>query len=81
MPEIQLWGSLRPAAGGAASVQVEASTIAELFTVLAERYPGMQPFLDKGVAVSIDGDVYRDNWYQQLPADAEIYLLPRIAGG
>ena len=81
MPDIHLWGALRPAAGGARSVAVEASTIAELFERLAERYPGMQPYIDRGIAVSINGEVYRDNHYKALPADVEIYLLPRIAGG
>ena len=46
-----------------------------------ERYPAMQEKVDEGIAVSINGDIYRDNWSEPIPANAEIFLLPRIAGG
>ena len=74
-------GTLRDAAGGAASIEVEAATIRELLRKVVERYPRMQNKLDEGIAVSINGNIYRDNWSESLPADAEIFLLPRIAGG
>ena len=81
MSEVFLWGALRPAADGKASVSIEASSIRELLRKLEEQYPLMSPYLEGGVAVSIDGVIYQDNWGKQLPADAEIYLLPRIQGG
>lgn len=81
MPEIQWWGGLRPYAGGDASVCLEAATIRELFRKLEARYPKMTPMIEQGIAVSIDGVIYRDSWDKALPADAEIYLLPRIEGG
>ena len=49
--------------------------------MLAEQYPAFEPHLQRGIAVSINGKIYRDTWDQALPADAEIYLLPRIPGG
>jgi sulfur-carrier protein len=79
--EAHLWGALRPFAGGAQSVSVNASTIRELFRVLIEQYPGMEPHIKRGVAVSIDGKIYRDQWDTSLPQGAEIYLLPRVPGG
>ncbi len=81
MATVQLSGTLRDAAGGAASIEVEAATIRELLRKVVERYPRMQNKLDEGIAVSINGNIYRDNWSESLPADAEIFLLPRIAGG
>ena len=81
MAEIHLWGALRPAAGGASVVSVDARTIRELFRKLEENYPGMAPHIARGVAVSIDGRIYRDDWGRELPDGAEIYLLPRIQGG
>jgi molybdopterin synthase sulfur carrier subunit len=81
MAEIHLWGALRPSADGAPLVHVEAKTIRELFRKLEERYPGMAPHIARGIAVSIDGKIYRDTWDQELPPGAEIYLLPRIQGG
>jgi molybdopterin converting factor small subunit len=81
MPVIHLWGALRPSAGGAATVDVEAATIRELFRKLEEDYPGMAEHIKRGIAVSIDGKIYRDTWSEPLPEKAEIYLLPRIQGG
>ena len=41
----------------------------------------MAPFVAQGIAVAIDGTVYRDNWDTELPEGAEVFLLPRIQGG
>ena len=79
--EVHLWGALRPMVGGALSISVDAKTIRELFRVLSEQYPGMEPHIKRGVAVAIDGKIYRDQWDTELPEAAEIYLLPRVPGG
>ena len=79
--QIHLWGALRPFADGASTVVVSAQTIRELFRVLIEQYPGMEPHINRGVAVSINGQIFRDQWDTALPDDAEIYLLPRVPGG
>lgn len=81
MLEVSLSGSLRDAADGAATLQVEAATIRELLRKIAERYPRMQRHIDQGVAVSIDGNIFRDNWGEPIPDGAEVFLLPRIQGG
>lgn len=78
---IHLWGALRPLVGGAQTVEVDAETIRELFRKLIELYPGMEPQIRRGVAVSINGRIYRDQWETPLPQDAEIYLMPRVPGG
>ncbi|PJR09696.1 MoaD/ThiS family protein [Sinorhizobium meliloti] len=81
MVEVTLWGALAAAAEGNSKVEVEAKDIRELFKRLSERFPGLEPLMDRGIAVAIDGNIYRDTWSKQLPAGAEIYLLPRLAGG
>jgi sulfur-carrier protein len=79
--EVHLWGALRPLAGGASSVLVQAATIRELFRVLGDRYPGMEHHIKRGIAVSIGGKIYRDQWDTTLPQNVEVYLMPRIPGG
>lgn len=79
--QIHLWGALRPFANGALAVSVQAETIRELFRVLIDQYPAMDPHIKRGVAVSINGQIFRDQWDTKLPTDAEIYLLPRVPGG
>ena len=63
------------------SVDMHAGTIADIMATLIDRYPNFQQQLDRGVAVSIDGQIYRDDWTQPIPADAEVFLIPRIEGG
>ena len=68
-------------ANGSASIEIEAETIRQLLTRLVDRYPLMQQQLDDGIAVSINGAIYRDNWTTKIPEDSDVFLLPRIAGG
>ncbi|XOV85530.1 MAG: MoaD/ThiS family protein [bacterium] len=79
--QVSLNGALRSGAGGAASINIEAATIAELLHKLIERYPDMSSHLDRGIAVAINGVVYRDDWTQKIPPNAEVFLMPRIEGG
>ena len=81
MAEVKVWGGLRQATGGAETIDIKATTIRELLRKLKEQYPQTAPFIKAGIAVSIDGVLYRDSWEQKLPKAAEIYLLPRIVGG
>ena len=81
MVEVTLWGSLGAAAGGRQKLEIEAKDIRELFRKLAEQHPGLGALLERGIAVSIDGVIYRDTWSKELPKGAEIFLLPRLAGG
>jgi molybdopterin converting factor small subunit len=81
MPEVELFAGLRDAVEGAKSVQVEGATIRELLRNIAREYPSLHERIEQGVAVAIDGDIYRDDWDQQIPEGAEVVLLSRIAGG
>jgi len=81
MVNVVLWGSLKSAAGGTSAIDVEARDIRELFGKLEELHPGLKAHIDRGIAVSINGRIFRDSWGEKIPADAEVYLLPRIAGG
>jgi len=81
MLKVCLSGPLKAAADGAASVSISAATIRELLRELIEQYPGMQNQLDDGIAVSVNGQIFRDNWSKKIPKGAEIFLLPRIQGG
>ncbi|MEC7990330.1 MAG: MoaD/ThiS family protein, partial [Pseudomonadota bacterium] len=66
---------------GPESIEVGAESVAELMQALLLRYPDLQEYLDRGVAVSINGQIFRDDWTVAIPNDAEVYLIPRIEGG
>ncbi len=78
---VRLSGSLQLSGGPGSAFEVHAETIAELMASLVDRYPDFQQTLDRGVAVSIDGQIFRDDWTQTIPAAAEVFLIPRIEGG
>jgi molybdopterin converting factor small subunit len=48
---------------------------------IAREYPSLHKRIEQRVAVAIDGNIYRDDWDQQIPEGAEVVLLSRIAGG
>jgi sulfur-carrier protein len=81
MPHVTLVGNLRQFTGGDASMAVQASSVRQLFRELAARYPALAPHLAEGVAVAIDGQIYQDALFQEIGPDAEVHLLPQIAGG
>ena len=81
MLKVCLSGPLKAAADGAASVSISAAPIRELLRELIEQYPGMQNQLDDGIAVSVNGQIFRDKWSEEIPEGAEVFLLPRIQGG
>lgn len=81
MTEVRLGGTLKAYAGGREVFEVGGSNIRELLTDLGAQCPKLKPFLEKGVAVAIDGELYRDAWFQPVKPDSEVYILPRAAGG
>ena len=48
MVEVTLWGSLAAAAEGNSKVEIEAKDIRELFKKLTERFPGLEPLMERG---------------------------------
>ncbi len=81
MVRVMLGGSLKTAAGGTSEFDLEAGDIRELLTRLAELCPELKPRLEKGVAVSIDGRIYRNAWFEPVPPESEVFILPRMSGG
>ena len=81
MVKVLLGGTLKNAAGGESEFDLDAKTIQALLRELGERCPKLEPLLERGVAVSIDGQVYRGAWLQPVPPDSEVFILPQLGGG
>ena len=82
MVQVTLWAGLRPLAGDQEHVTVEgAATIRELLRKLQLRYPALEQPFRNDVAVAINGTIYRDDWSQEIPEDAEVFLMRRLPGG
>ena len=81
MVKLTFISSFRLALGGKDELEIDAASIRELFTLLVSQYPGMQAHIDEGVAVAINGEIYRDNWNTAIPDGSDVFLMPRIQGG
>lgn len=80
----------QPMAGGAAMLEAEAGTVAEVFSQLERRHPGLEDRLvDEGgelrpfVNVFVgDEDIrYLAGLDTAVPDGAEVSILPAVAGG
>ena len=84
MIRVRLGGPLMSLAGGVTEFEIEARearTIRGMLDALGTRHPQLQPILARGVAVAIDGTIYREAFLQPIPDGAEVYLLPQLVGG
>jgi molybdopterin converting factor small subunit len=81
MARVTLVGNLRQLTGGVVELEVEATTVRQLFRRLAERFPALAPHLEQGLAVAIDGQIFQDALLIGIAPDSEIHILPQIAGG
>ena len=70
--------------------QVEAATVAALILALDQRFPGLGDRLTepggqlrRWINIFVDGADIRslDNMSTPLPAGAEVYIVPSVAGG
>ena len=81
MVQVRLGGSLRSYSGGRSSFEIEGTNIGQILAGLGEACPRLKPLLEQGVAVAVDGEIYRGSLLQPVSPDAEVFILPKLAGG
>lgn len=81
MAKVSFTSSFRAALGEADGLEIEATTLRELMRVLVATYPRLQQHIDAGLALALNGEIYRDNWDVKIPEGSEVFLMPRIQGG
>ena len=81
MVQVRLGGSLQSYSGGRSSFEVEGANIGEILAGLGHACPRLKPLLEQGVAVAVDGEIYRGSLLQPVRPDAEVFILPKLAGG
>ncbi|WP_085909150.1 MoaD/ThiS family protein [Kiloniella majae] len=81
MVQVTLSGTIQQTAGGISTLEIEAKNIRQLLNGVEKQCPDLKPELEKGIAVAINGTIYRDDWFQPIPEDSEVFLIPRLAGG
>ena len=78
---VKFSSSLRDLTGDDDEIQVEASTVRRLIKALDERYPGIGDRLSEGTSVAINGEIFPDALYEDIPDGAEVHFLATLAGG
>ena len=81
MARVSLASNLAPYTGGETKLVLDIANVRQLFQVLGELFPDLQPRLETELAVAIDGEVYQDALLQQIAGDSEVHLFTKIAGG
>lgn len=81
MARVTLIGTLRQYTGGVTQLEIDARTVRQLFARLGELFPELAPHLEQGLAVAIDGQIYQDALLEPIGPDADVHILPQIAGG
>ena len=80
MVKVRIWGSLAEITGSE-TVCVDGGNFIELLINLKLRYPGLQPQIDRGVSLAIDGKIYKESWFTPVYKDSEVVLMPLMIGG
>lgn len=81
MAHVTLIGNLRQYTGGVTELDLDVRSVRQLFQELTRIYPDIGPHLEEGMAVAIEGQIYQDALFQEIGPDAEVHILPQIAGG
>lgn len=81
MAKVSLSSHLKPYTGGETEFRFDVCNVRQLFQVLGEKFPELQPHLETAVAVAIDGEIYQDALLQPIKPDSEVVLITKIAGG
>jgi molybdopterin converting factor small subunit len=79
--QVKLTGNLPHFTEGQNQFEIDARDIRGLFRELAELYPKVKPHLEEGIAVGINGEIFQDSWFEAIPENAEVTIMPAIGGG
>jgi hypothetical protein len=66
---------------GASELDVAATSVRGLIHELNDRFPGLGDYVDKRMAVAIDGEINQDAYAAEIGPLSEVYLIPKIGGG
>ena len=81
MAHVSISSDGRGFTGGLAEFEVDAPTVRGLILQLDQRYPGLGDYVQRRMAIAIDGEIHQDAYAEPLGADSEVFLIPKIGGG
>ena len=81
MVEVHLWSSMRRFAEDQESVNIAGHTVGEVLRNLATAYPGLEPVIEDGASLTVNGDYAGDSHQMPIKEGDEVFLLQRVRGG
>jgi len=81
MAEVNLWSGLRQFTDGELVVKVEANTVGKMLDELISIHPKLEPIIEAGVSVSVDGEMTAGADHTPIKPNSEIFLLQQFKGG
>jgi molybdopterin converting factor small subunit len=67
--------------GGLAEFDVVANTVRRMILELESRFPGFGDYIERRMAIAIDGEIHQDAYAAELKPGSEVFLIPKIGGG
>jgi len=87
MPTVFIPSPMRSLTGDQQTVEVEGSTVRQVFDALDQAYPGFkQRLVEDGqikpnIAIAVDGEVTPLGMLEQVGTESEVHILSAISGG
>jgi len=81
MVEVNLWLGLSDFADGKTKVDVDAKNVGEVLKRIVEAHPGLEPFIEAGVSVAVDGRLIANDLTEPVYPETEVYLIQQLKGG
>ncbi|MDC3003300.1 MoaD/ThiS family protein [Paracoccaceae bacterium] len=81
MAEVNLWSGLRQFTDGELVIKVKADTVGKMLDELIFIYPNLEPIIEAGVSVAVDGEMIAGANHTPIKPDSEIFILQQFKGG
>ena len=66
---------------GIREFEIEARTVRGVISAMDRLYPGLGEHLEEETSLAVNGVIHEVVYTQMIPADAEVFFIPRIEGG
>ena len=81
MAEVNLWSGLRQFTDGELVIKVKADTVGKMLDELISIFANLEPIIEAGVSVAVDGEMIAGANHTPIKPDSEIFLLQQFKGG
>jgi molybdopterin synthase sulfur carrier subunit len=66
---------------GVREFEVQAKTMRDVIKAMDDLFPGLGFHLEEETTLAINGEYHETGIFQPVPPGAEVFFIPRIAGG